>query len=60
MKRTSVVLAGTFGQIAEAIESQQRRALIELAFIELEWHCPGEAVSYRAEPPSGDCSRHAA
>lgn len=60
MKRTPVVLAGTFGQIAEAIESQQRRALVELAFIELEWHCLADAVSDRAEPPSGDCSRHAA
>lgn len=42
-----------FDRIAEAIEGQKRRALIEHAFAEQAWHRPGYAVADRAGSQSG-------
>ncbi|QRY54261.1 hypothetical protein [Mycolicibacterium septicum] len=42
-----------FERIAEAIEGERRRALIEHAFAEQAWHSPGYAVADRARAESG-------
>lgn len=42
-----------FERIAEVIDWQHRRALIEQAYAEQVWHRPGHAIADRAGPESG-------
>ncbi|WKG05152.1 hypothetical protein [Mycolicibacterium sp. HK-90] len=52
---------GVFGRVAEMIQTQRRRALVEQAVAELVWHLAGEDyVTECAEPPTADGNRTAA